>query len=505
MTAVVTLTAPAVPPRPLVLALVSHTNVGKTTLARTLLRRDVGEVRDQAHVTREGQRHDWLEAAHGARLQLLDTPGWSDSARLAQRLGQRGVAAWWQHEVLDRWREPGLHHSQRELGGLRTQADVLLYLVNAAQAPEDTAYLNAEMALLSWLGRPVIVLLNQLGRPRPAQEEAADVARWQTAFSGCAPVKAVLALDAFSRCALHEAALLQTLGNTLPTERQADWHALTAAWRAREDQSNLRSHTELARLLTQLAQLRQTLPDTASNWWGKLAQGLGVNTAAAREAAERALHSLLADVSQQVQASTVRLLEIRGLQGQAGPALAQQVSQRLVTLDDPVHSARSGVLGGFMTGAAAGLGIDAVVGGMSLGAGALLGGLAGALGGAGLVRGIDLVRGRDSAQASLSPEFLDELVLAGLLRELTVAHYGRGRGQYVDGATPAFWLPVLQAEVERIAPELQGLWPRLRDTAAPDDAALAQLTALLGRSQSRLIATLYPPSAGGARPAAAAL
>jgi predicted GTPase len=499
MTAVVTLPAPAVPPRPLVLALVSHTNVGKTTLARTLLRRDVGEVRDQAHVTREAQRHDWLATAHGARLQLLDTPGWSDSARLAQRLGQRGVAAWWQHQVLDRWREPGLHHTQRELGGLRTQADVLLYLVNAAQAPEDTAYLNAEMALLAWLGRPVIVLLNQLGRPRPAQEEAADVARWQTAFSGCAPVKGVLALDAFSRCALHEAALLRALTGALPAERQADLQALCAAWQAREDQSKLRSHTELARLLTQLAQLRQTLPDTASNWWGKLAQGLGVNTAAAREAAERALHSLLADVSQQVQASTVRLLEIRGLQGQAGPALAQQVSQRLVTLDDPVHSARSGVLGGFMTGAAAGLGIDAMVGGMSLGAGALLGGLAGALGGAGLVRG------RDSAQVSLSPEFLDELVLAGLLRELTVAHYGRGRGQYVDGATPAFWLPVLQAEVARIAPELQGLWPRLRDGAPQDDPAMAELSALLGRSQSRLMAALYPPSAWGAQPAAAAM
>ena len=28
------------------LSLVSHTNVGKTTLARTLLKRDIGEVRD---------------------------------------------------------------------------------------------------------------------------------------------------------------------------------------------------------------------------------------------------------------------------------------------------------------------------------------------------------------------------------------------------------------------------------------------------------------------------
>ena len=39
------------------LSLISHTNVGKTTLARTLLRRDVGEVLDQAHVTEVSEAH----------------------------------------------------------------------------------------------------------------------------------------------------------------------------------------------------------------------------------------------------------------------------------------------------------------------------------------------------------------------------------------------------------------------------------------------------------------
>ena len=33
------------------LSLISHTNAGKTTLARTLLSQSVGEVRDEAHVT----------------------------------------------------------------------------------------------------------------------------------------------------------------------------------------------------------------------------------------------------------------------------------------------------------------------------------------------------------------------------------------------------------------------------------------------------------------------
>ena len=36
---------------PVSLSLISHTNAGKTTLARTLLGRDIGEIRDAPHVT----------------------------------------------------------------------------------------------------------------------------------------------------------------------------------------------------------------------------------------------------------------------------------------------------------------------------------------------------------------------------------------------------------------------------------------------------------------------
>ena len=39
------------------LSLVSHTNAGKTTLARTLLGQDIGEVRDAPHVTEFADVH----------------------------------------------------------------------------------------------------------------------------------------------------------------------------------------------------------------------------------------------------------------------------------------------------------------------------------------------------------------------------------------------------------------------------------------------------------------
>ncbi len=70
------------------ISLISHTNVGKTTLARTLLRRDIGEVRDEAHVTQDLERALMIESPTGDRLELWDTPGFGDSQRLAKRLAQ---------------------------------------------------------------------------------------------------------------------------------------------------------------------------------------------------------------------------------------------------------------------------------------------------------------------------------------------------------------------------------------------------------------------------------
>ncbi|MDB5932141.1 MAG: hypothetical protein JWR60_3848, partial [Polaromonas sp.] len=68
-------------------ALISHTNNGKTTLARTLLGLDVGEVRDAAHVTLVSESHPLLTSPAGDSLQLWDTPGFGDSVRLLRRLG----------------------------------------------------------------------------------------------------------------------------------------------------------------------------------------------------------------------------------------------------------------------------------------------------------------------------------------------------------------------------------------------------------------------------------
>ncbi len=156
------------------LSLVAHTNVGKTTLARTLLRRDVGQVLDQAHVTVVTEAHE-VVVTEGARLVLEDTPGFGDSARLKRRLGAEGnPIGWFLHQVWDRMRDKPMWCSQEAVRSVRERADVVLYLVNASESPEDAGYVQPEMEILAWVGRPVLLLLNQVG---PGTDPAGERAR----------------------------------------------------------------------------------------------------------------------------------------------------------------------------------------------------------------------------------------------------------------------------------------------------------------------------------------
>ena len=146
-------------PSTVALSLVSHTNVGKTTLARTLLGRDIGEVRDEAHVTEVAEAQLLVESATGDRMMLWDTPGFGDSQRLAKRLAQAGnPIGWFLSEVWDRWRDRPFWSSQRALRNVLDEADVVLYLVNASEAPEDAGYLDAELQVLALAGKPVHVM-----------------------------------------------------------------------------------------------------------------------------------------------------------------------------------------------------------------------------------------------------------------------------------------------------------------------------------------------------------
>ncbi len=472
------------------LSLVAHTNVGKTTLARTLLGRDIGEVRDAAHVTEIPERHILVGPVDDASLVLWDTPGFGDSVRLARRLRHaQGAFGWFLTEIWDRWTDRAFWCSQQALRHVRDEADIVLYLVNAADPPGH-ALVDAELELLAWIGKPVLVLLNQLGTPRPPEAEAAEVAAWRTALARWKDVRDVLPLDAFARCWVQEGVLLDAVHAVLDPGRRDVLARLREAWRARAAARFDAAVATLAHTLAQAAHARE--PIVGGEGLPALLAGVGGRSV--QETAQRAAEGRLsAALEDSVRACTARLLELHGIAGSAGPALLAGLTRRVVA-SWKLDETRSAVAGGVIAGALAGLKADLASGGLTLGGGLIVGGIIGAIGAGGGARLINRMRGRERSTLRWAPAVLDALYADALLRYLAVAHYGRGRGPWQEDERPRHWAALVEARAAARADALAALWT-LRDQLDVNTIAL-RLRALIAADLVFLLAELYPDARG---------
>lgn len=474
------------------LSLISHTNAGKTTLARTLLSRDVGEVRDAPHVTGIAEPYVMIETPQGDLLRLWDTPGFGDSARLASRLAQHGnPVGWFLMQVWDRWRDRPLWSSQQALRNVREQADVVLYLANVSEDPAHVGYLEPELRILAWTGKPVVVLLNQIGRPLSAADEAIEQDRWRAAFASHAFVRAVLPLDAFARCWVQEIVLLRTVAPAVPQAKQVAFARVQAAWQARRFAQFDASMQALAEQVAQAATDREPVDDAVvRSALREVGRALGLPASNAETSKDRAMRALAERLDAGIRAVTDRLIRLHELDGRAaGEVLARLASSYTTT--GRVSEGKAAVMGGFVSGALTGLAADLGVGGLTFGAGMLTGGVLGALGAVGLARGFNLVRGEKEAAVTWADDFLDGLVQAALLRYLAVAHYGRGRGEWTQSEHPPFWRDAVAAVMADRRGVFAAVWAMRR--SAPDAEALtAALHDALSSTTLVLLDRLYP-------------
>ena len=474
-------------------ALISHTNNGKTTLARTLLGMDVGEVRDAANVTLKSESHLLLTSAQGDTLRLWDTPGFGDSVRLLKRLAMSGnPIGWFLREVFDRLRDRAFWLSQQALQTAQDSADVVLYLVNSAENPKDAGYLLAELKILKWLGKPVVVLLNQMGPPQAPHREQAELARWRHCLEGYPIVRDVLALDAFARCWVHERVLYEAVGALIATSKMAGYARLLATWTA----NNKVRFEEAMRLTAQ--QLVAAATDSqvvAAETKTVLSSALQITRLRKRNHQPRqdqAMNALVERLNLGVTTTTRQLLALHRLD----PGQASQINTRVrenFVIRAPIDRAQAGLLGAVLSGAATGLSADLMAGGLSLGAGTLLGSVVGALTFAGAAWGFNSTTDRNTPTVQFSDEFLRTLLVASVLRYLTVAHFGRGRGNFAESETPGFWQDAVEQAVSAHEKTLRGLWAALRAQRAADQTA-APMHALLLAITSSALNRLYPAS-----------
>ncbi len=477
------------------LSLISHTNAGKTTLARTLLGRDIGEVADVPHLTTEATSFVLQETPDGDTLVLWDTPGFGDSARLARRLAQQNnPIGWFLSQVWDRFRDPSLYLSQRAVRNARDDADIVLYLVNASETPADAGYLVPELEVLEWIGRPVFVLLNQTGPPRPRVAEEAEASRWREALDGHPVVRSVLPLDAFARCWVQEIVLLRALAPAIAPAKREAYGRLVAAWQARRMSQFDDAMAALSLHIASAACDRVRLLNPGFK--DRMREAVRSVVASPKESEEsRAAARLLAErLAAGVRDSTARLIAIHGLPGCATDMVLERLADHLRT-DTPLDEGKAAMMGGVLSGAASGLAADLMAHGLTLGAGTLIGAIAGALGGAGIARSYNVIRGRTESVMRWDDALLDRLVIAALLRYLAVAHFGRGRGAWKESEYPPFWHAFVQREVDARRGSLTALWARRE---GDNDAAVIarDLGPVLAAAARRLLDVLYPGALG---------
>jgi hypothetical protein len=229
---------------------------------------------------------------------------------------------------------------------------VVLYLVNSSEAPQDAGYLPAEMKILAWLGRPVVVLLNQMGPPRPAPEEQpsrrAGASTWRAPI-----VRGVLALDAFARCWVHENVFYEAVGRVLEPAKREGYARLLAVWEG----NNLSRFEDAMRVTAQL--LLESARDTEAIETGDAGllksamKAVGLGKAAQEQLHKKAMKVLLTRLNARIVAATTKLLVLHKLD--PGQAVNINTRVRVTSVRAPIDKAQAGPAGGVVSGAATGL------------------------------------------------------------------------------------------------------------------------------------------------------
>jgi len=344
--------------RALRLAVVGHTNVGKTSLLRTLTR-DVGfgDVSHRPSTTRhvEGAR---LSVDGEALLELYDTPGLEDAIALLDYL-----------ERLDRPGErlDGPARLKRFLEGSEARqrfeqeakvlrqllaSDAGLYVIDARE-PVLAKYRD-ELAVLASCGKPLLPVLNFVSS---AQHREPD---WREALARLG-LHALVRFDSVAPPEDGERRLYESLALLLENSRGQLERLIVD----QEAQRQARRHSAarlIAELLLDCAACRRSVATTSD----QVQTAIADLRKAVRQREQRCVESLLklyAFRAQDAAASDLPLLD-----GRWGDDLFNPETLKLLGVR---------VGSGIAAGAAAGAGVDLLVGGITLGAAALVGAIAG--------------------------------------------------------------------------------------------------------------------------------
>jgi hypothetical protein len=203
---------------------------------------------------------------------------------------------------------------------------------------------------------------------------------------------------------LPDGRLFTALAAALPGDPRLP--RLRAAWTARQQRRFDALVDELAATLARVACTHEAVADERV-------------LMSRRAEADAARQLLVERLDVELRAHGARLAALLGLQAAANDD-PHTVPAAAAALRGRVGEGRAALVGGVLSGALAGLKADLLSGGLTMGAGAVAGGLIGALGAAGAARGLNVVRGTDRSYVAWNEEALLPVGQALLARALTL-------------------------------------------------------------------------------------
>jgi hypothetical protein len=340
------------------LAVVGHTNVGKTSLLRTLTRDvDFGEVSHRPSTTRhvEGAR---LSVDGEPLLELYDTPGLEDAIALLDYLerldrpGERLDGPARLARFLDGSEARQRFEQEAKVLRQLLASDAGLYVIDARE-PVLSKYRD-ELAVLASCGKPLLPVLNFVASDSHRESD------WREALARLG-LHALVRFDSVAPPEDGERRLYESLALLLENSR-GQLERLIADQQAQRVVRQQSAARLIAELLLDCAAYRRSVA-TGS---GQEQIAIDELRKAIRQREQRCVDSLLklyAFRPQDAAASDFPLLD-----GRWGDDLFNPETLKLLGVR---------VGGGIAAGAAAGAGVDLLVGGITLGAAALVGAIAG--------------------------------------------------------------------------------------------------------------------------------
>ena len=345
------------------LAVVGHTNTGKTSLLRTLLHdADFGEVANAPATTRhvEGAM---LRIEH-LKLQWFDTPGIEDSIALLDyldQLQQQSTTRLDGPAIIERFLESpeSRQRFEQEARVLRQllACDAGLYVVDVRE-PVRSKHRD-ELAILARCGRPIIPVLNFLHHSNNYSDD------WKNTLSRLA-IHLIIEFDTVAPAIDGERQLYQKLALVLD-EHQQSLNALAEGANKRRQRRRQQGQELLAELLIDVSAFRRQSDFSSDNeqegirLWQTMQEQV-------RQREHQFIRDLLGLYRFHEEDYEEDLLPISGERWKSDLFSTE-------ALKDMGIRVSKGVAAGAMAGAT----VDIITGGLSLGAGTLVGGLVGGL------------------------------------------------------------------------------------------------------------------------------